>query len=100
MAQPRSLDAVLLVVAAFSRHEEALGWARQQLEHLYGPIARASPPFDFHHTSYYEATMGPGLRKQLLCFVSLVAPDCLAAVKTRTNDVAMDLRRLSRARRT
>jgi hypothetical protein len=91
MAEPRAPDPVLLVVAAFSRHDEALRWARQQLEQLYGPVALASPPFDFHHTTYYQASMGPGLRKQFLCFEKLVAPDCLAAIKLRTNALEREL---------
>ncbi|HZT81275.1 MAG TPA: DUF4416 family protein [Gemmataceae bacterium] len=80
---PRPPDPALLVVAAFSRHEPALAWARRRLEEEYGPVALAAPPFDFHHTAYYEPTMGPGLRKQLLAFRDLVAPDRLADIKRR-----------------
>jgi hypothetical protein len=91
MASPRSLDPVLLVVAAFSRHEAALLWGRHRLEQQYGPVALVSPPFDFHHTRYYEATMGPGLRKQFFCFESLVVPDCLPGVKLHTNTIETEL---------
>jgi hypothetical protein len=84
MAEPQLPVPVLLVVAAFSRHPEALAWAHQRLEREYGPILRAGDPFDFHHTSYYEPTMGAGLRKQLFAF-KLVAADCLPGVKLRSN---------------
>jgi hypothetical protein len=33
MAEPRPPLPVLLVVAAFSRHADALAWARQRREH-------------------------------------------------------------------
>jgi hypothetical protein len=82
---------MLLVVAAFSRHPAALAWARNRLEREYGPVLRAGDPFDFHHTSYYEPTMGPGLRKQLLAFGRLVEADCLPAVKLRTNEIEREL---------
>ena len=61
------------------------------MERVYGPVALASPPFDFHHTAYYEPTMGPGLRKCLFAFRDLVAPDCLPAVKLHTNAVEAEL---------
>ena len=76
---------VLLVVAAFSRHADAIAWGRARLEAAFGPVGLASPPFDFHHTRYYEPTMGPALRKQLFAFQDLVAADCLPDVKRLTN---------------
>jgi hypothetical protein len=88
---PRSPAPVLLVVAAFSRHAAALHWGRERLEQSYGPLALASPPFDFHHTTYYEPTMGPELRKCLFAFRDLVSPDCLPAVKRHTNDLEAEL---------
>jgi hypothetical protein len=91
MAEPRIPDPVLLVVAAFSRHPEALGWARDRLEKDFGPLARASPLFDFHQTSYYEPTMGAGLKKQLLAFRELVQPEKLAGVKLHTNELERQL---------
>jgi hypothetical protein len=75
----------LLVVAAFSRHPQALEWASGQLESAYGPVALVSPRFAFTQTAYYEASMGAGLLKQFLVLRDLVAPDCLPAVKRHTN---------------
>ncbi len=56
-------------------------------------MALDSPPFDFHHTAYYEPTMGPGLRKQFLAFQNLAEADCLPAVKRFTNQLEADLAR-------
>jgi hypothetical protein len=75
---------VLLVVAAFSRHAEALRWGRERLEETYGPVGLSSIPFLFNQTRYYEATMGTDLRKQFFAFERLAAPDCLAGVKLHT----------------
>jgi hypothetical protein len=85
MAAPRTPDPALLVVAAFSRHDAALAWARDRLPLTYGPLALVSDLFDFHQTAYYEATMGQGLRKQFLAFHDLVAPELLPDVKIFTN---------------
>jgi hypothetical protein len=91
MADPRPHPPVLLVVAAFSRHDEALAWGRRRLEQAYGPVALASPPYPFHQTTYYEASMGPGLRKGFLVFRDLVAGDALPAVKRHTNALEAEL---------
>jgi hypothetical protein len=93
MSNPRTPDPLLLVVAAFSRHESALEWARARLEESFGPVERMSPVFDFDQTSYYEPTMGPGLRKRFLVFRDLVPPERLAAIKLATNDLEEDLAR-------
>lgn len=86
----------LLVVACFSRHADALDWARARLEEHWGPVALASPVYDFQHTRYYEATMGPQLRKQLLTFAASAPADCLPDVKRRT--IALE-RELAESRR-
>jgi hypothetical protein len=89
--EPRRPDPVLLVIAVFSRHETALTWAGERLQQLHGPVALASPAFDFHQTHYYEPTMGPGLRKRFLAFERLVEADCLATVKLQTNALEREL---------
>jgi hypothetical protein len=85
MAQPRSHVPVLLVVAAFSRHAEALAQARTRLEQCFGPIELASPPFVFDQTSYYEASMGADLRKKFFAFRDLITPEKLPDIKRQTN---------------
>jgi hypothetical protein len=93
MAEPRPPAPALLVVAAFSRHPEALAWARRQLEGAFGPVGMTSAPFVFDQTRYYEPAMGPDLRKQLLVFQDLVPADCLPGVKLRTNELEQELAR-------
>lgn len=91
MAEPRNHPPVVLVVAVFSRHPEALAWGRAQLEALYGPVALVSPEFAFNQTGYYEKTMGSALRKQLLAFQDLLSLDQLPAVKLRTNALEREI---------
>jgi hypothetical protein len=76
---------VLLFVGAFSAYDEALVWARGQLEGRYGPIARQSLRFRFSETDYYEPTMGSDLLKQFFAFAQLVDPEQLATIKHQTN---------------
>jgi hypothetical protein len=78
-------DPVLLIVAAFSRHPQALEWAHTRLQIAFGPLAPLRLAYDFHHTGYYESAMGAGLQKELLVFQDLATPDCLAPTKTLTN---------------
>ncbi len=85
MGQPSEPTPVLPLIAAFSRHEVALQWARARIEAAWGPIALESPRFAFEQTSYYEAEMGRGLRKTFFALAHLASPADLAAWKTTTN---------------
>lgn len=91
MGETRTAEPALLVVAAFSRHDDALAWARERLVRDWSPLAMAGEPFAFTQTAYYHATMGQGLRKQLLAFSGLVSQDCLPAVKHKTNALEREL---------
>lgn len=86
MGQANAPSTVLLILAAFSRHQDALGWAKTKTESTWGPIALASDAFDFRETNYYDATMGVGLRKQFLAFEQLIDPERLVDLKLLTND--------------
>lgn len=85
------IEPQVLVVALFSRHDDALAWGQQRLETLFGPVQFVSPTFDFNHTRYYEATMGPGLRKRLVAHARLVPMDSLAYIKRTTIALEQEL---------
>jgi hypothetical protein len=72
-------------MAAFSRYDEALDWAKAKAVATWGPIERESPRFDFLETNYYDATMGPGLKKVFWTFSQAFDPADLPAVKLMTN---------------
>ena len=81
MASIASHRPVLLLAAAFSRYGAALEWAKQTLEAAWGHVALESPRFDHRETNYYEATMGPDLKKAFFAFERLVDPATLAERK-------------------
>jgi len=85
MGQPNEPSPVLVLLAAFSRHEGALAWARERAVGRFGPLALESPAFDFCQTRYYDATMGPGLRKMFFAFERLADPAELVEWKLATN---------------
>jgi hypothetical protein len=87
---------VLLIVAAISRHETAMEWARQKCEKQFGPIALVSEPFPFTETDYYTATMGSGLTKLFLAFERLRDPADLAGIKCQTNQWETEFAALAR----
>lgn len=85
MGQPTPHPLAMLLVAAFSRHGEALDWAQRRAVAHWGPIALASPAFVFDNTDYYRPTMGEGLRKVFWAFERPFDPAELATVKLETN---------------
>jgi hypothetical protein len=91
-----SVDPSLLVVAAFSRHAEALSWAEERLALAYGPVARVSSDYPFHHTEYYRPEMGAPLVKRLITYRQLVPADSLADIKHFTNRLEEELARQGR----
>jgi hypothetical protein len=76
---------VLLIIAASSRHEDAIVRAKEWATGNIGTIEMCSESFEFTETDYNEATMGPNLKKQFIAFRQLVDPASLATIKCRTN---------------
>jgi hypothetical protein len=85
MGDIRPTSPVMLIVAAFSRHSEALDWAQQRAAETWGPIALASDRFEFRETNYYEPTMGAEIKKTFWAFHELIAPERLIEIKLLTN---------------
>lgn len=87
---------VLLLVAAFSRHEAALDWGRQRVADAWGPIGLASPAFAFQETAYYEPSMGAGIRKCFWACQEPIDPARLAELKLEANRWEEEYARLGR----
>ena len=85
MGSEKRPDPVLLLVGAFSRHEEARHWARERSIATWGPVALESDPLPFRDTDYYTASMGPELDMVFWAFEQLVDPALLPEVKRTTN---------------
>jgi len=77
--------AVLRLLAAFSRHDAALDWARETSAEKWGTIALESPRFEFNETDFYQEQMGVEIRKTFFVFEALMEPDELPDVKLLTN---------------
>jgi hypothetical protein len=81
---------VLLVLAAFSRHDAALDWAAEKAATAWGPIALASSRFLFAETEYYEPAMGANLKKTFFAFEQLIDTAALPQIKRTTNQWEAD----------
>ncbi len=86
MGEPSSPVPVLKIMAAFSRHEAAIAWARDRAAAEWGPIALESPAFAFEQTQYYDASMGPGLRKIFFAFADRADPGGLTEWKLTSGE--------------
>ncbi|MBN2474382.1 MAG: DUF4416 family protein [Pirellulales bacterium] len=85
MGQPTLPAPALMLMAAFSRHDAALAWARDRAVAAWGPVALQSQVFEFVQTDYYEPTMGAGLKKTFYAFARPFDPRRLAEVKLQSN---------------
>ena len=75
---------VALVCAVLADSDDTFAAAKIGLIECFGTLFAASDTYDFDFTSYYEAEMGAGLSKQLVCFKQRIDPAELAAVKAQT----------------
>src|SRR5262249_22167667 len=75
----------LPILALFSRYPEALAWGQSRAESHFGAVALASEVFDHNETTFYEKSMGPGLKKTFLAFAALRDPAELIDWKLATN---------------
>lgn len=85
MAEIRSPQPVLRLIAIVSRYESALAWARERVEAQLGQTSMTSPAFEFSDTDYYDEEMGTGLLKQFVVSSELVDPGELSPLKTQAN---------------
>ena len=90
MGEARTPDKVLRILAAFSQDEEALDWALQHAEGVWGKTALRSEIFQFVETDYYTASMGSPLLKTFWAFERPANAEELALWKQQTNDWEID----------
>ncbi len=85
MSIPRLPQPAKLIAGLLYREADLHRQVLQALEETFGAIDLLTEPEPFTFTSYYEREMGPGLIRQTVSFVELVAADVLADVKHTTN---------------
>jgi hypothetical protein len=91
MAEIQSFLPVKLICGLIAGRDEHFSRAEERLSGLFGPVDSRSPRFPFIFTDYYEAEMGPGLKRGFVGFERLIDPSGLAAVKIRTNELEQEL---------
>lgn len=91
MAEIRRFPPVKLICGIIAGPDEHFLRAEELLSGLYGPVDFRSARFPFIFTDYYEAEMGPGLRRGFVGFERLIDPSGLAAVKVRTNGLEREI---------
>ena len=87
MGRAKEPEPVKLFVGVLAAAPELLPEVRDHLEKALGPVDLSSPLWDFGYTRYYEAEMGPTLKRQFWSFAPLVDPGRLPEIKLFTNQV-------------
>jgi hypothetical protein len=84
MAQPKAFAPVKPICGVIYKEEALYLEVKRRLEAGWGRADLESPAFPFDLTDYYEAEMGPGLRRRFLSFEKLIGPEALADMKLWT----------------
>ncbi|MBN2498295.1 MAG: DUF4416 family protein [Deltaproteobacteria bacterium] len=84
-------DPARVVLGVLFADAEILERARGRLVEVLGPVQRVGDEMDFTWTRYYEAEMGPGLRRCFLSAGALVPREILADLKRWTNRLESEL---------
>ncbi len=96
MAAPSPPKPVLIICALISRYQEACDWGCEHLAKQFGEIALRSVAFDHRETTYYEASMGPDLKKWFVAFTGTADSAMLADWKLATNAMEVEYASLGR----
>ena len=78
-------EPVLPITAVFTHYPDAIDWAREKIRANWGKIVLESEAFPFEQTHYYDASMGPRLKKIFFAMEPLIDPSQLAEMKNQSN---------------
>jgi hypothetical protein len=93
MAQPRQFAPVKIVCGVIYKEDVLYEKVKGILAAEWGRVDLESPAFPFDLTGYYEAEMGPGLRRRFMSFEKLTPPESLPGRKLRTIEMEEAFRR-------
>ncbi len=93
MARPRDPQPVKLFCGLLGGDVDLLKRARQLLGRRFGPIDLESEIWPFEQTDYYEAEMGPDLKRMFVSFDRPTHPDAMPGVKHETNAIEEEIAR-------
>ena len=80
----------LRFAAVFGQQTEALDWACERATGEWGQVLLQSADIEFDMTSFYEKSMGDGLKKRLIAFQPLIDPMELVQSKVDSNQWELD----------
>ncbi len=87
MSIPKTPEPARVVVSVLASDDRALDSAKSPLMGQLGPIDEEVGPISFNFTSYYDAELGPGIRRWLWSFRDLADRSALADIKCLTNGI-------------
>jgi hypothetical protein len=87
MGAIRPARSVNLICGMISNDPDLMDRAVRLLSATVGPADATSDIWLFDLTDYYEAEMGPDLRRRFVAFERLIRPDEIVHVKTLTNEI-------------
>lgn len=96
---PAAPDPVKLIAALLWRDDDALAEALALLRECFGDTDHMGAVHPFDHTPYYEREMGTGLKKRIVSFGPLIAPEDLVEKKLAALRVEDACRGSDRGRR-
>lgn len=87
MGQPALPEPCKLIAGLLLSEGVPAEGVQGDLAAVFGRIDHVSQPVPWDYTAYYEAEMGPGLRRQFVSFAEPVPRDRLADLKIQTNEM-------------
>ncbi len=87
MSEPIIPSRARLIVSVLTARESLLKGIAQTLTAKLGPIEEVIGPLAFNFTRYYDAEMGPGIRRWIWSFERLVDRGDLVSIKCLTNQI-------------
>jgi len=87
MGQPKAPTPVKLVMSLITGCEPLFSEVLSDLRSVYGDTDFESSWMVFDFTDYYAAEMGKNLKRRVLSFRRLIAPDALPSVNLETNRI-------------
>lgn len=87
MSIPRVPEVAMVVLSILTPSRESWDAAAPSVIRQLGPVEEDLGPLDFGFTTYYDAEMGPGIRRWIWAFSDLVDRSELSGIKCLTNRV-------------
>ncbi len=98
MAKPQLVEPVKLLVAVLWSDQTVLHKALTQIQERWGAIDFNGQDRPFDVTDYYQPEMGLDIKRRLVSFSELIAPEAIVAAKLNCNDIEGALCRKQRRR--